>query len=485
MKRQVVRLLRIGALVVGVVLATVLGVRSFDAWRSAPLQPWHTYVPHELRAAEIAQSDWQQYLAVENAAFAAVRANVTQQLSEGERVPANRYYEGSPLYPPRFAHDWNRSFTLVPDGTPVGAVVLLHGLTDSPYSSRHIAQEYRRRGYVAVGLRLPGHGTVPGGLTKVAWEDWSEATRLAVREARRLAGPRVPLHIVGYSNGGALALKYALDALDDPALPRPDRLVLLSPMIGVTAFARFAGVVGWPAVFPSFASAAWLDVVPEFNPFKYNSFPVNAARQSSLLTEALQAQIARLADANRLGGLAPTLTFQSVVDATVSARAVVSAFYQRLPDNGSELVLFDLNRSAHFGALLRPSAETVLARLVPEPPRKFATVIVTNADDSRNEVVARITAAGSTTETVLPLGLNYPPDVYSLSHVAIPFPLDDALYGLRPDTSESFGVRLGSLAIRGERGTLVVSPDTLTRMSSNPFFAYLLQRIVEGIATAR
>lgn len=59
-------------------------------------------------------------------------------------------------------------------------------------------------------------------------------------------------------------------------------------MIGITEMARFAGVFGWLAIFPPFAKAAWLSVVPEFNPFKYNSFPINGARQSSLLTRSLQ-----------------------------------------------------------------------------------------------------------------------------------------------------------------------------------------------------
>ena len=80
-----------------------------------------------------------------------------------------------------------------------------------------------------------------------------------MREARRRIGPSRPLHLVGFSNGGALAMKYALDALDDAELTRPDRLVLISPMIGITELARFAGVFGWPAVFPRFAKAAWLE----------------------------------------------------------------------------------------------------------------------------------------------------------------------------------------------------------------------------------
>ena len=141
-----------------------------------------------------------------------------------------------------FAQDWNRSFVLEPDGAPVGAVVFLHGLTDAPYSQRHIARRYREHGYVAIGIRLPAHGTVPAALSEVEWEDWMAATRLAVREARRRIGPSLPLHLVGFSNGGALAMKYALDAIEDQELGRPDRLVLISPMIGITAFARFAGI---------------------------------------------------------------------------------------------------------------------------------------------------------------------------------------------------------------------------------------------------
>ena len=126
--------------------------------------------------------------------------------------------------------------------------------------------------------RLPAHGTVPAALTDVDWDQWVAATRLAVREARRRTDPSAPLHIVGFSNGGALALIHALlNSLGDPKIARPDRLILLSPMVGITSFARFAGLAALPAYLPTFAKAAWLSVVPEFNPFKYNSFPVNGA----------------------------------------------------------------------------------------------------------------------------------------------------------------------------------------------------------------
>jgi hypothetical protein len=36
-------------------------------------------------------------------------------------------------------------------------------------------------------------------------------------------------------------------------------------MIGITRFARFAGLAALPAILPAFAKAAWLSVLPEFN----------------------------------------------------------------------------------------------------------------------------------------------------------------------------------------------------------------------------
>jgi alpha-beta hydrolase superfamily lysophospholipase len=481
-KSKAIGVLKWIGVTVAVGLVTVLGVRAWDAQRGAPLDLWHTYVPPEMTAGQISGADWASYLAAEQRVVDAVRREVTDRLPPEARHAANRYYAGSPMHPDRFPQDWNRSFELAPEGAAAGAVVLLHGLTDSPYSMRNLARRYRDHGFVAVAIRLPGHGTVPAGLTGVHWEQWSEATRLAVREARRRAAPGAPLHLVGYSNGGALAMKYALDALDDPSLPRPARIVLVSPMIGVTALARFAGILGWPAVFPAFAGAAWLGIVPEFNPFKYNSFPVNGARQSSLVARSLQAQIARRAREGGLAELPPILTFQSVVDFTVSTRAIVDALYAQLPANGSELVLFDLNRSARFGPLLSESDAVDADRLLPAAPRRYRTAILTNAGAGRNEVIERVTGAGATSSGDRQLALAWPDDVFSLSHIALPFPLDDPLYGMRPSPAESFGVTIGAIAPRGERGALVVSVESLSRMASNPFFAYLLARVDEVTA---
>jgi alpha-beta hydrolase superfamily lysophospholipase len=338
---------------------------------------------------------------------------------------------------------------------------------------------------VAVVIRLPAHGTVPGALTDVEWEDWAAATRLAVREAHRRIDTSSPLHLVGYSNGGALALKYALDALEDETLPRPARIVLISPMIGITRFARFAGLAGLPAILPAFAQSAWLSVLPEFNPFKYNSFPVNAARQSYRLTDALQRQIARYARTGQLASLPPILTFQSVMDFTVSTSAIISALYAHLPSNGSELVLFDVNRTVKFGPLLRATADTALTRILPAGPQAYRTTIITNASDDDPDTIERTIEVGAVTAQSRPLGIAYPAEMYSLSHIALPFPPSDALYGLHPDGTENFGISLGTLAPRGERNALVMSLDGLLRATSNPFFPYMIERIFGDGETGR
>jgi hypothetical protein len=158
--------------------------------------------------------------------------------------------------------------------------------------------------------------------------------------------------------------------------------------------------------------------------------------------------------------------------------------YVHLPANGSELVLFDLNRSAKLGPLLNSAADAVLTRVLPAPPRRFRTTIITNAAADTGEVVERVIEPGTETEQERPLGLVYPPNVYSLSHVALPFPVSDGLYGAEPDPHDDFGITLGAIAPRGERGALVVSLDALLRMSSNPFFPYLIRRIEDGIEPA-
>jgi alpha-beta hydrolase superfamily lysophospholipase len=467
-----------GLLIAAALLLALLALRIVLTRGAAALEPWHLFVPDEPAVEAIEQADWAHYLAAEDRLMAAVEDEVSGRLAPADQVPINRYFKGSPVHPEGLRRNWNRSFVLEPDGPLRGAAVLLHGLTDSPYSLRHIAMAYRSRGFVAIAIRLPGHGTTPAALSRIGWHHWAAATRLAIREARRRIGRALPLHLVGYSNGGTLALDHALACLDDASLERPDQLVLLSPMVGITAAARFAGIAGWPAIVPRWARTAWIKIVPEYNPFKYNSLPVNAARQSYRVTRDLQRRLARHMKDGRLAELPPVLTFQSVVDATVLTDAVIHGLHARLAPQRSDLVLFDVNRATRFGHLIRPMAARDAWSLLPPAPRPFAVTVVTNRDAGSTQAVATSAAAGSLDTVRRPLDLAFPRDVYSLSHIALPFPLHDSLYGLEPDLPDEFGISLGAMATRGERNVLAVPGDELTRATCNPFFAYLVERIL-------
>ena len=103
------RVLKWMLIVVVVLGAAMLALRSYRALGGPALQPWHTFVPAELHANDLDRSDWARYIAQEGAIFESVRTEVSQKLDPGERVPINRYFEQSPVYPAHFAQDWNRS----------------------------------------------------------------------------------------------------------------------------------------------------------------------------------------------------------------------------------------------------------------------------------------------------------------------------------------------------------------------------------------
>jgi alpha-beta hydrolase superfamily lysophospholipase len=461
------------------VFATLVVGGAVDARRRLPdLEPWHRTVPRDFRLSDLTpHTTLDDYLAIEDAAFRRVRDEIELRLAPGWKVPANRYNPDGHSHPGRLGTDWNRTQVLAPAGAAVGGVLLVHGLTDAPYSMRTIAEHLRGRGYHVIALRVPGHGTVPAGLTTVTWEDWLAAVRLGARSLQQTIGPDKPLAIVGYSNGGALALKYALDAVEGSGDPQPSSVVLLSPMIGVAPFAWLTRVISLLGVVPAFEQALWLDVYPEYNPFKYTSFAANAGLQTWRLTTTLQRQIARVAAAGRARQLPPVLTFQSVVDSTVSTPAVVHALYDVLADGRSELVVFDINRASGLTPFVRASEAGLLSRLTDASPRRYRRTLVTNVDPDSLDVAERSVAPGATTAAIRPLGMAWPRDVYSLSHIALPFPMSDPVYGRDDATAVAPLIRLGVLSPRGERAVLSVPSETLMRLTCNPFFGYLDERV--------
>jgi len=436
------------------------------------LSVWHTAVLDEEFTADSGLATFEDYLLLEDRLFAQLDEEVYAKISPEDQTDINRYHRGSHSDASDWPTNWNRSFEL-PHDDPQAGVLLLHGLSDSPYSLHSIAKDLSANGAWVLGLRIPGHGTAPSGLVHTSWQDMQSAVHLA---ARYLSGQidqtEVPLHIVGYSNGGALGLLYALESLADDSLPQLDGLVLISPEIGISKFASLAVWQSRLGRLLGLQKLQWKSVTPEYDPYKYGSFAINAGDQAYRLTIEVQVRITEVGNRGALDRIPPILAFQSVVDATVSAPALIEHLFQRLPPGDHEVVLFDVNQHAVVGPLMTATSRDTLTALLVGKNLDFKLTIITNQSEESDAIVARSYAAGDKVFTEKGLTQTWPTEVYSLSHVALPFPTDDPLYGTDhiPDYE---GIRLGNVSLRGERGVLRVDPSGFLRLRSNPFYSYL------------
>jgi alpha-beta hydrolase superfamily lysophospholipase len=450
-----------------------------------PLRPWHTEalnLEFTARKAEEIRS-LEDYLRLEDRLLKQLEEKVYAKTGNGPEYALVRFSKGSIADPASRTPNWNRSFELRPPGFSVGGVLLLHGMSDSPYSLRALGEALHARGYHVVGLRLPGHGTSPSGLRTISVPDMAAAVRLGIDHLAAGLGDK-PIHIIGYSTGATLALDFTLTALEEGATPVPASLVLISPAIGIHAAAALAAWKRRLSSVPGLGGLGWLTVEPEFDPYKYNSFATNAGEQVHRLTRSVAHRIEGLARRSLMTDFPPTLVFKSDADATVSTAAVVQRLLGRLEADRHELVLFDINRYAAKSVLTVYDPQALSTRVMGTAGLPFAITLVTNEHaDSPAVVALRQAPRSAEMSPAVPLGLDWPTGVISLSHVALPIPADDPLYGQRPPDNDDV-LFLGQMAIQGERGLLLLPSDWLLRIRHNPFYDYLEARTLDWISNS-
>jgi carboxylesterase len=121
------------------------------------------------------------------------------------------------------------------------AVLLLHGLTGSPFEVRYLGERLAAAGMRCRAPRMAGHPD-PRALARTRWRDWVAGAR---DELLGLAGARRTF-VAGCSMGALAACALAHDHPD-----RVQGLALLAPALRLTLAGRLAGLVGR-------APAAWL-----------------------------------------------------------------------------------------------------------------------------------------------------------------------------------------------------------------------------------
>lgn len=322
----------------------------------------------------------------------------------------------------------NQPFELKPDPAafPPGAegrykkgIILVHGLSDSPYLMKALGEHFQSRGFLVRAILLPGHGTRPGDLTRVKEEAWRQALEYAVQATSRQVEH---LYLAGFSTGGALAVDYAL--------AHPDSLTalcLFSPCLQVkSSGARWAGLVG--------LFRTWLDISNDQDYAKYESFPVNAAIQIVALTD----RIGTLARRHPEGLSLPVFLALSAEDETVDSAFSLDFFQKRLTNPASRLLLYSGER----------------------PPPVFP--------DPRITVVSSFLPGRK---------------VLDLSHLALTLPAEDPHYGSQGDyrnclhypaaSREFTDCTAGRAKWLGERTPANLSSGLLQRLTWNP--RYTLQ----------
>lgn len=201
-------------------------------------------------------------------------------------------------------------------------ILLTHGLTDSPYFMRYLAAFFQENGFRVMAVLLPGHGTRPGDLLDVRWQEWAKAVAYGVDQ---LALEVDEVYLGGYSAGGALSLCQSL------CDQRVRGLFLFSPALKVSPKAALAHVhkmYSWLT-----PAAKWLSIKPDADLYKYESFTKNAAAQMYALTQAVRAQMAK--HPVRI----PVFAVVSQDDATVNTAATVE-FMVHAPHSANKLVYY-------------------------------------------------------------------------------------------------------------------------------------------------
>jgi alpha-beta hydrolase superfamily lysophospholipase len=458
---------------------------SLQGCGGMPLQPWHTEKLDEeftrSKADEVQSFD--DYLKLEDRLFDQLDEKVYSQTETGPEYQIDRYSSGSAADPREHSPDWNRSFELTSKQTR-GAVLLLHGMSDSPYSLRALGQAFNERGYRVLGLRLPGHGTAPSGLRYIRRYDMAAAVQVAMQHLdEAVNGDSV--HIVGYSNGAALAVEFALDALEGKTQPVPASLTLISPAVGVHPAGALAGTKNALSNLPGLGGLAFLSIQQEFDPYKYNSFATNAGAVVHDLTQSVARRIADRAATDTEIVLPPVLVFKSTVDATVSTDALIDRLLRHLRPDRHELVLFDVNRFAVIATrLLIEDPAPLTDRVMNDATLPIKVTLVTNENANTREVASKYKNPFSADVSgEKRLGLAWPAGVVSLSHVALPFPPNDPLYGQYPPESDDV-LFLGRVSLHGERGLMQIPADWFFRLRYNPFFDCLEDRALDWVDSA-
>jgi acylglycerol lipase len=259
------------------------------------------------------------------------------------------------------AGGWVRAVSIAP-ATPRRVVVTVHGTgNDALYPLAGVMRRLLEAGSAVFAFDLDGHGRESS--TRFAPATMPGAVPDAMRRAAHLH-PGLPLHLVGESFGGALALA----ALAEPPVPVRSAAVTAAPIrlrLGVAPVAREVAALASPDAAHLHRYYGWWGSLPAFGPFKRRRFPVRLARGSRVLgyLDAVQQTLELLDLPTTIGAVdTPVLLIQGGSDPVVPAET--GHRLERCLPRGVELRLPGLG---HCASIASPRTEGAIAEWIAGP----------------------------------------------------------------------------------------------------------------------
>ncbi|KZN46547.1 alpha/beta hydrolase [Pseudoalteromonas luteoviolacea] len=199
------------------------------------------------------------------------------------------------------------------------AILLIHGLTDSPYIFNAVAHDLYKQGFNVRTLLLPGHGTAADDLRHVSNQDWQQHVQYAIK---RTAADFKQFAIMGFSTGAALATI-------EVSKSRPKNLAALVLVAPATeSHNKKSWLAQWVDWLPF---VDWLDKDADLDFAKYESFPLAAAALvHNVMVEMMNTQVP-----NDL----PVLAIMSDVDATIDSQATLKLLSRWAEKHSAEIAL--------------------------------------------------------------------------------------------------------------------------------------------------
>ena len=221
--------------------------------------------------------------------------------------------------------EMNMPFSVEPvsERTSAGSrgIILVHGLGDSPWSFRDLAQEFAKRGYLVRTLLLAGHGTRPADMLSIDDTEWEALVREQIAILKQDVDE---ISLGGFSTGANLVTSYAVE---DPDV---QSLFLFSPAFRSDEQFDFMAPVA--ATFKD-----WLftpDPLKVTNKARYSTVPLNGFAQYYQTSATVQDKLTSHTFDR------PVFIATSEADSVVDIRETLTLFETRFTHPASRLAWF-------------------------------------------------------------------------------------------------------------------------------------------------